>query len=280
MFCFIKEALKDIAVQAKEVGIMELTHYDSYNVQVFKDTRKRSLGEYADDTKVLIKNTKVYEDLSGVSIEEPVKQEISFTYAKTTEEGLVGAEEGMKTAVLNFADALIPGGLVLEGADTQEECLCRCSNLYESLTAEQCIQGYYGINAKYGKGDYTDRLIYSPDVLFFKDDEYWLINEPKKISVITTPFPVVDCASEEIYKRRIECILKVAASNSVKYLVLGAIGTGAFGNPVEAVARAFAEVLSERRYVENIVFAIPKLSGVDTTHGVFKETFYKYYKEV
>lgn len=254
--------------------------YTDYNIQVFKDTRERSLGEYADETKALIERTKVYEDLSGVVPEEPVKQEISFTYSRTTEEGLVGAEEGMKTAVLNFADALTPGGLVLEGADTQEECLCRCSSLYASLTAEQCIRGYYGYNAKYGKGDYTDRLIYSPDVLFFKDDEYWLINEPKKISVITIPFPLVGCASGEIYKRRIECIMKAAADNSVEYLVLGAIGCGAFGNPVEAVAKAFAEVLNERRYVENVVFAIPKLSGKDTTHEAFKETFYKYYKEV
>ena len=40
----------------------------------------------------------------------------------------------VKTAALNFADAYTPGGLVLFGVKTQEEDLCRSSNLYESLT--------------------------------------------------------------------------------------------------------------------------------------------------
>ena len=67
---------------------MEYREYDSYNVQVFKDTRERSLGEYVDETKALIGRTKVYEDLSGVVFEEPVKQEIEFKNTRTITAGI------------------------------------------------------------------------------------------------------------------------------------------------------------------------------------------------
>lgn len=257
------------------------TEYPPYNVEVFEDTREKSLNEYKAETANLMAHTKVYEDAKGVVIDECISQEIAFQPTRTVTEGIAGVRAGYHVAVLNFADALMPGGLVLEGAGTQEESICRCTNLYESLTTERCIQGYYKYNIDKADGAYSDRLIYSPDVLVIKDDEHWLLDPPVKFDVITIPFPLVGCAFEEIYKSRIRCILHAAADNDVEYLVLGAIGCGAFGNPVEAVAKAFAEILSERCYVNKIVFAIAPSEGVskDSTYSIFKESFYKYYKE-
>lgn len=134
-----------------------------------------------------------------------------------------------KIAALNFADDEEPGGLVWEGAVTQEECLCRCSNLYLSLIEH--------------KNDYYRReggMIYSKDVVFFRGSDYkW--REPRKCDIIT-------CAalgSNEDIERKMRMIVEIARLNGVEVLILGKWGCGAFGRDWNEMKRMWDKVLDE-----------------------------------
>ena len=177
-----------------------------------------------------------------------------------------------KAAVLNFANAYTPGGGVTRGAMAQEECLCRSSNLYESLTIPYLLKNYYKWNSK-NTGDMgTDSVIYSPGVTVFKtDDEIpQLMKSWFQVDVITCAAPYYDPEKrkpvsmeklEKVFTGRIRNILEVAASNHVDILVLGAFGCGAFNNPPEMVAEVFRHLLIDKgygRFFRKVRFAIKK----------------------
>lgn len=76
------------------------------------------------------------------------------------------ADEGGRTAVLNFASFKHPGGMFLNGSSAQEESLCHQSTLYPVLL--EFMDSYY-IPHKNGLrgGLYDDDILYSRDILFF-----------------------------------------------------------------------------------------------------------------
>lgn len=164
------------------------------------------------------------------------------------------------TAALNFADGYEPGGLVLYGAKTQEEALCRSSNLYKSLTQPQCIKEYYEYNKKhpeFSEGKSSDRIIYTRDVAFFRDSELnWLDdNQVKHCDIITCPAPVIGTASDAEIMNRMRNIIRVADDNRVTTLILGCWGCGAFGNRWDKFARLWMQVIKGTKTNCNIVFA-------------------------
>lgn len=172
-----------------------------------------------------------------------------------------------KTAVLNFANPVEPGGGVKRGARAQEETLCRCSNLYFSLIRPDIIEQYYGFHQQQGGYVFSDRIIYSPDVLVIKSDDEspTRLEFPYSVNVITCAAPyngdewISD--TDTIFYSRIKAILEVATKNQIENLILGAWGCGAFCNPPQLVADQFNRVLTLERYryaFDNIVFAIIK----------------------
>lgn len=233
------------------------------NVEIFKDTLHQAEMFYPFNPD----NVKYY---NGLKIVEKCAHTPAISVVKggTVSVGYANADD-MQVAILNFADALQCGGLVWVGANTQEENICRCSNLYPTLDNEESHKNYYTPNNEAvnysGREVYTDRIIYSKDVTVFKDDETYENIEPKKLDVITCPAPntaLKTLTAMQIYVTRIEQIVLSALDNGVDCIVLGAWGCGAFGQDPELVAKSFAYVLNiYGGYFKKIIFAIRPTSG-------------------
>lgn len=163
---------------------------------------------------------------------------------------------------LNFASAVSVGGGFLRGARAQEEDLCRCSALYRCLEPQR---EYYAANRAARTDLYTDHMIVSPRVPFFRDDWYSLLKTPVEVSILTAPAPCArDLRDDEraqlpaVFERRVAMILALAAELRYRRLVLGAWGCGAFRNDPGVVADVFARRLADPAFAcfERVVFAI------------------------
>jgi uncharacterized protein (TIGR02452 family) len=196
---------------------------------------------------------------------------------------LVESESVADLVMLNFASARNAGGGFINGAKAQEEDLCRCSGLYPSLISQH---GYYEANRKNESAIYTDHLIYSPNVPWFRtrsrDDPHTLF----LASVITAPAPnagvVLSREADALQKieaalrRRAGLVLGVAAGNGHRIVLLGAWGCGVFRNDPALVADAFGKWLESDKFAgafDRAVFAIYDRSKNQATLSAFKQRF-------
>jgi uncharacterized protein (TIGR02452 family) len=171
-------------------------------------------------------------------------------------------DEGAKNLLaLNFASAKNPGGGFLGGAKAQEEDLACASALYPCLRTQP---RYYEVHRASPSMLYTDHMIHSPDVPFFRDEDHGLLERPFLVSILTSPAPNAGEAQrkqageeaqvERTLRRRAGKILALAAERGHRCLVLGAWGCGVFRNDPELVAEAFAPVVGLG--FERVVFAV------------------------
>jgi uncharacterized protein (TIGR02452 family) len=191
-------------------------------------------------------------------------------------------QEGVERVVaLNFASAKNPGGGFLGGAKAQEEDLSRCSALYACLLTQP---DYYAVNRQEPTLLYTDHLIYSPDVPFFRDERLDLLERPFLASILTSPAPNAGEALRrepgiaprlrEVLRSRALDVLRVAAHQGHRTLVLGAWGCGVFRNNPEDVAEAFALALAALPGAfERVVFAVWERDGEGPNLRAFRERF-------
>lgn len=159
---------------------------------------------------------------------------------------LVTVEGCSDLVLLNYASARNPGGGFLNGAKAQEEDLARCSGLYPCLLTQP---KYYEINRAHNSLLYTDHIIYSPKVPWFKTRSRQLLEDFFLASIITAPAPNAgqflrrnpdaDLEVEEALRRRAGYVLTVARENGHRSLLLGAWGCGVFRNNPYSVANAF-----------------------------------------
>ena len=167
-----------------------------------------------------------------------------IVWSENTVSTILKISNNKHIAALNFADPYQPGGLVKYGVRTQEECLCQSSTLYRALNTKDNIKNFYEYNFK--KGHTTDRIIYSPKVLFFKDDKCNRIKNVKWCDIITcsAPFKEEELTSKEIQNRMKRIILS-AFENNVNILILGKWGCGAFDNNWNIFKKLWENVLQE-----------------------------------
>lgn len=69
-----------------------------------------------------------------------------------------------KVAVHNFASASNLGGGGERGANAQEECLCRCSGLYNCLNAPDEWSRFYMAHRAEHNSVHNDDIIYTPEL--------------------------------------------------------------------------------------------------------------------
>lgn len=180
--------------------------------------------------------------------------------------------------MLNYASAKNPGGGFLNGQPKgQEETLCRSTGLYHCLSQPRLVPIYDLARKDSRKCMYHNFIIYSPGVLAIKNWRGKLLENPFEAAIITSAAPNAKHALRHGVKQRdinrvmderIDAVLNTAEYYKQKNLVLGAWGTGCFGNDTRYVANSFKCSLMKRKF-ENIVFAL--LSDEDI--AIFKEVF-------
>lgn len=169
-------------------------------------------------------------------------------------------ERGLKIAVLNFASYKNPGGMFLEGSIAQEESLCHESALYNILSDEHIVQGFYFPNRQnLNRSLYHSNLLYTIAVPFVHNGEF------KYLDVITCAAPnkgaaqkychVSDQECDYAMRLRIRSVLMAAIDRDVDVLILGAFGCGVFRNDPKTVATIFKQELDGCPF--KAVFAVP-----------------------
>lgn len=191
-----------------------------------------------------------------------------------------------KIGVLNLASDSQPGGgWRYTLSKTQEEALCYSSTLYATLRPE-----WYPFP---NTGPRSCAGIISPNVIVFKDTlDNDLIDLPAEkrqvVTVITVAAPLcpkltedgedfADASKLHDLQQKILLVLRLAATNGVTTLILGAMGCGAYRCPPRAVAREMKIALQRDEFVgwfKSIKFAVYAAGPIGKRNfDVFTEVF-------
>jgi uncharacterized protein (TIGR02452 family) len=268
--------MKTIQIASDTLNILEKGSYNS------PKNATRDLGALQ---AAAIQGTRFYLPQELEALKIPAAQfqtQITVTPESTLEAMQRLTTTGLQTAALNFASARNPGGGFLRGAQAQEESLARSSGLYACL---QQAPDFYQHHRHHTDLRYSHRMIYSPNVPFFKNDAGNLLELPYSASIITSAAPNYGALEQQqpqhlpsvpnVLAARAELVLRLAAHHQHKHLVLGAWGCGVFKNPPALVASVFLELLNGgfANVFESVVFAVYDRSKQQNVIGAFRQTF-------
>ena len=271
------------------------------NIEIFEDTlrlcRENEIIEKAtkaskdaqklilESDKLRIRRNDIYDTPASIVVSSKRSFEAAASYTN------------LRVCVHNFASASNPGGGVERGSTAQEECLCRCSNLYPCLKANYLWCKFYKPHRMAKDPLHNDDIIYTPEILVFKCDA----SRPKlmqaqnwfKVNVITCAAPnlrqrpsnsynsgdgnvavkITDKKLLQIHEKRLRRILDVAYQYGNEVIILGAFGCGAFVNNPTVVATAAKNVIKDYLHkFKTIEFAVYCNPKDDTNYRTFKRT--------
>ena len=255
------------------------------NIDIFQDTLR-----IFQENECLIKATKVAQENQQVIPETEILDDTRTTLydnpatvivSKKRSFEAASAYKDQKVCVHNFASASNPGGGVKNGANAQEECLCRCSNLYLCLKMPKLWDDFYLPHRTARNPLHNDDIIYTPGVRIIKSDTATPKLLPKSqwfdVDVITcaapnlrerpgnsynpgdgsAPVKITDKELLQLHEKRLRKILDVAYIKGNEIVILGAFGCGAFSNNPYVVATAAKNVIKDYLYKFKIIeFAI------------------------
>lgn len=240
---------------------------------------KKELKESIEKTFTIA--PKEWEKILETPIENKFETEIVIKNRSTIE--AIAEEKNGKICVLNFASAKNPGGGFLGGASAQEESLARSSSLYETQIKDKTM---YDFNRNQSSFLYSDYMIYSPNVLFWNDDNGNYFEKPFAVDIITAPAPNKGAMlqhnrkeeiakTDEVFKQRMDKVLAIALKQKSETLILGAWGCGVFRNEPKDVAHLYKEVIAEKYAgaFKKIVFAIFSNSEKKANLKIFEDAF-------
>lgn len=249
-------------INGKRVNIRDDIEHTNANVEFWTTNQLRSLSECTFD----IRNNATRIEVTKETTLEAARR---LKYRDTN------------VGILNFAlGNTVAGGFSQGHGGGQEESLCRSTGLYLSLSQRQ-VKQFYSDNCKsneYGR----NQLIYSPDVVVFKDDEGNLLESSYKIDIVSCPAVYASNIKKEyentneiieaVMFYRMNYLLAFFASKNITSLVLGGYGCGIFGNDCEIIASLFNNLLTTkyRDVFKCIIFAIRDHSKGQTVYKAFK----------
>lgn len=276
------EATKENSKKANRKRLVQIA---SENTQIVYEGKYGNpevhIANYVNHTNIETKTINP-DYLSVIHVfDECQNQKIDVVNEKSTERAKrLWEKYGEAPLVLNFASAKRPGGGYLNGSVAQEEDLCRVSALYYSIKNQsEFYKQYTEKREKVYSGIYSDYMIHSPKVVFFRDDDYNLLEKPYFASVLTCAAPnnsnniFEPNILRNVLERRIDYILAYAWDCGYEHLVLGAWGCGVFGNDPKVVAGIFADLLygKYKDCFEEVIFSVYDKTEEKNTYKSFRK---------
>ena len=252
--------LKKVAKETQqEVAWIVLSNRD-------KNPRNAYLAKFT-DIAPLNNDDPYFPDFPNTAVRIFKSDTLDAAITLKNDQEVVESADPRPICVLNFANAYQSGGGWLNGASAQEEHL-----FFRSTLSTAVPERFYPIAER--------DCIYSPTVIIFKENvtkgfsKMW-VGKPDLlpvVSVISMPAenrPAVrkvdgkiqykSDATRALMEDKMRMVLRVAAYNHHRELILGALGCGAFGHPSTEVANCWKRVLQEpefKGWFGVIVFAI------------------------
>ena len=219
-------------------------------------------GLFPSETEASIASVKIYEDGEGreLALPEPSAEETTTSVTTAFSVSALYRTHG-KTLLVDPASFTRPGGNYEEGGFGPEQIICAESNLYPILQGIADV--YHRKNRGFARGQlFTDRSAYLTDVVFSREGQIrnadvLVIPEPNRQHALENHRSEREC--DTCLAARVETLLRIAATNSVDNLVVGAFGCGRQGFPASQVIELFQNwIEANPGAIPNIVFAVPR----------------------